>query len=561
MARSIEPKKKNKHAPTSGAKKKSEILTDEELNYISEEAYRAVKFDAHFVTAKIVELGILLTGKPLYTYQKMIAYRIIYSVITFEGAVITVILSRQSGKSETLAFVANALSVLVPALAAFLPDLEPYSKGVRLGIFAPQSEQVWSTYNRALEYLNTELATEIMEDEEINTGLERPTKHALTNGSRMIGQVASKQSKIEGATHDIIFCEEAQDLDSDIVSKSIEPMLSSTNGTLVKVGTTGTQKNHYWYEILANRKDDRNKVDHRLLNHWEFNYIKIIQARQEQYLIDNKGFHLKYETFVKGQLKRYGKDSPFFKLSYALEWDLESGMLITDKEFNSLTNKKKKHKIEDNDVVIAGLDIAKDNASTVVTLGKLVWEPNEEQEAPKIEICGWLELKNIDYERQHHLIIEYLFENNVVNMFADYTGVGKPVVDRLRFAVGESINIEPYTFSTQSKSEMWFNLLAYISTKRLIIPAHSELAGTAQYIAFEEQMKNCTKTYNGPYIVCEKSDGYYDDYVDSLALMVMANSFEQIDDEITEEENEFYENQLINRNLRSQNEWLRSSRK
>lgn len=555
MARSTDTKKKVKVVASSGAKKKSEILTDEELNYISEEAYRAVKFDAHFVTAKIVELGMLLTGKPLYEYQKMIAYRIIYSVITFEGAVITVLLSRQSGKSETLAFVANALSVLVPALSAFLPDLEPYAKGVRIGIFAPQSDQVWSTYNRALEYLNTELAEEIMSDEEINTGLERPTKHALTNGSRMTGQVASKQSKIEGATHDIIFLEEAQDIDSDIASKSIEPMLGSTNGTLVKVGTTGTSKNHYWYEIKQNRNNDRNKVDPRLYDHWEYNYIKIIAHRKSQYLIDNKPFHLKYETFVNNQLKRYGKESPFFKLSYALEWDLESGMLITDKEFDGITNNRKGHTIERNDVIIAGLDIAKSDASTVVTLGKLIWEPNDEQDGPKIELCGWLELKNVDYERQHHLIIEYLYENNVVNMFADYTGVGKPVVDRLRYAVGDSINIEPYNFSTQSKSEMWFNLLNYISTKRLIIPANKVIRATGQWRSFEEQMKNCVKYYNGPYIVCEKSDGYYDDFVDSLALMVMANNFEQVDDEIEESENEFFETQLKSRSLRQQNEW------
>jgi len=910
-------KKPEKKVKTTNAKSPEEILTEEELNHIGTEAYRTVTFDAHFVTGKIVEFGILLTGRPLYTYQKMIAYRVIYALITFEGAVITILLSRQSGKSETLAFIANALSVLVPALSKVLPDLEPYAKGIRIGIFAPQSDQVWSTYNRALDYLRTENAELIMEDSDLEVQLERPTKYSLTNGSRMIGQVASKQSKIEGATHDLIFVEEAQDVDSNIVTKSIEPMLTScvcagtivydengfrfpieehysnkiigfneiektyeidevtwktekttikecvevtfatgrtlrcsydhpiyikerkggmygrktkfihaedlqvgthvgiadevnffkgkkkmfdprlvgmligdgsyryngmvrycscdhelldyvksvykftsynsyttktgklfedgtikdlckplrelgiygqvgknkslpinidtfrkidlqemiggifdtdgcvsinkngrmgsisfstcseilveevfyllekfgthsrfsynksgskalgngyvwvltinekrsilnfhknfkflikykqdnlehlvkmfsnhkekrdanyptiffdrvtkitqigdlpvynltadknhtylcnniithnTNGTMIKCGTTGTEKNDFWYEIQRNRNRNRSQHDERLLDHWEFNYEKIFKSRREQYAIDNKPFHLYYERFVKEQMVRRGRDSTSFKLSYALEWDLESGMLITDKEFDSLTNKKKGHSISNNDIVIAGLDIGKDDASTVLTLGKIVWEPNDEQAPPKIEICGWLELHAIDYELQHQLIVDYLYENNVTNMYADYTGVGKPVVDRLRFAVGDHVNIEPFTFSTQSKSEMWFNMIDFIQSKRLVIPAHQTVRATGQWRSFEEQMKNCLKYYNGPYLVCHKSDGYHDDYVDSLALMLLANQFEQVPDDVEEDINPFFAGQIINRNLRESNQWLR----
>ena len=66
----------------------------------------------------------------------------------------------------------------------------------------------------------------------------------LSNGSFLAGQVASKQSKIESKTYDLVIVEEAQDVDDLIVSKSIEPMLSSTAGTLIKVGTTGMTKNH-----------------------------------------------------------------------------------------------------------------------------------------------------------------------------------------------------------------------------------------------------------------------------------------------------------------------------
>jgi hypothetical protein len=74
-----------------------------------------ITFDAHFVTEKIIEFGKLLTGVPLYDYQYWSAYRIIYSVISLEGATITMLFSRQSGKSETLAF------VLMPYQCCCLP--------------------------------------------------------------------------------------------------------------------------------------------------------------------------------------------------------------------------------------------------------------------------------------------------------------------------------------------------------------------------------------------------------------------------------------------------------
>ena len=80
----------------------SEIHTEELVG-------KTVEFDAHDVTAKIMEFGKVLTGISLYSYQEDIAYGIIYSVITFSGDVKTVLLSRQSGKSEVMAFVIDTL--------------------------------------------------------------------------------------------------------------------------------------------------------------------------------------------------------------------------------------------------------------------------------------------------------------------------------------------------------------------------------------------------------------------------------------------------------------------
>lgn len=513
----------------------------------SDMAGRSVSFDAHFITGKIMDFGKVLTGIPLYSYQEEIAYRIIYSVITFEGSVLTVLLSRQSGKSETMAFVIDTLTVLLPALAKIIPDLEQFSNGFRVGLFAPQSDQVVTTYSRAMTRLTSANAEMVLSDPDLLVSLESEVRLNLSNGSFLAGQVASKQSKIESKTYDLIIIEEAQDTDDFLVTKSIEPMLTATGGTLVKVGTTGVTKNHFWYEIQANRNHDRKIPDKRLRNHFEYAYKEIISARRHQFEIDHKKFHLNYEADILRKKERWGEDSQAFKLAYALVWDLESGMLISDKEFNTLLNRKLGfQEPSTGDYVVAGLDIGKAPAETVLTIAK-VWYTDAPFEKPYKQILAWVCLGGLDYEAQHHEILNYIVEYNISTIFADYTGVGKPVVDRLVYACGEYVNIEPYTFTAQSKSDMWYNFTSDIQTRRLIVPANRVVRSTSEFQKFEEQMKNCQKYFNGAYMVCEKSEGYFDDMVDSCALMCLAaNAQREAESELEVDDNPLFSNLTSN---------------
>lgn len=529
----IVPKEEGYVFPTTGGK--AEEIHTEELEG------KSVSFDAHFITGKIMEFGKVLTGLSLYKYQEDIAYSIIYSVITFSGDVKTVLLSRQSGKSEVMAFIIDTLTVLLPALAKVIPDLEQFKAGFRVGLFAPQSDQVVTTYSRAMTRINSANAEMILEDPDINTYLESTARLEFSNGSFLAGQVASKQSKIESKTYDLVIVEEAQDVDDLIVAKSIEPMLSSTAGTLIKVGTTGMYKNHFWYEIQNNRNNDRKIKDPRIRNHFEYDYKKIIVDRRNQYEIDGKRFHLNYEADIMRKKQRWGEESQAFKLAYALIWDLESGMLLTDKEYNAIINRKLGTQFpSDTDQVVAGLDIGKSPAETVLTIGR-IFHGEDVFDKPYKQILAWISLGGMDYESQHHAIMDAIVEFNISSIFADYTGVGKAVVDRLIYACGEFVNIEPYTFTAQSKSDMWFNFVSEIQTRHLIVPANKRVRGTPEYVKFEEQMKNCQKYFNGAYMVCEKSEGYFDDFVDSAALMCMAgNSEQQVAEEMEVLENPLY---------------------
>lgn len=518
---------------------KGKKVTEEEV--ASAFGGKSVSFDAHEITGKIIEFGKILTGLSLYKYQEEAVYAIIYSVITFSGDVKTMLFSRQSGKSEAMAFIVDTLCVLLPALGKIIPDLEQFSTGFRVGLFAPQSDQVQTTYSRAMTRINSANAEMVLSDPDIDVYLESTARLELSNGSYLAGQVASKQSKIESKTYDMVIVEEAQDVDDLIVSKSIEPMLSSTAGTLIKVGTTGMYKNHFWYEIQHNRQLDRKVLDPRIRNHFEFDYKRIIKDRREQYEKDGKRFHLNYEADILRKKARWGEDSQSFKLAYALIWDLESGMLLTDKEFNGIINRKLGLQMPSNtDYVVAGLDIGKSPAETVFTIAR-VFHLVDKFDKPYKQILAWVALGGMDYEAQHHAILDCIVEFNISTIFADYTGVGKAVVDRLMYACGEYVDITPYTFTSQSKSDMWFNFVSEIQTRHLIVPANKKVRSTTEFMKFEEQMKNCQKYFNGAYMVCEKSEGYFDDFVDSCALMCMAANEEQkVDEEMEVTSNPLY---------------------
>lgn len=527
------PKEEGYVFPSKGRK-----LTDEEVTAAFEG--KTISFDAHDITSKIIEFGKVLTGISLYKYQEEAIYAIIYSVITFSGDVKTLLFSRQSGKSEAMAFVVDTLCVLLPALAKILPDLEQFSTGFRVGLFAPQSDQVQTTYSRSMTRINSANAEMVLSDPDIDVYLESTARLQLSNGSYLAGQVASKQSKIESKTYDLVIVEEAQDVDDFVVSKSIEPMLSSTAGTLLKVGTTGMTKNHFYYEIQHNRNLDLKLKDKRIRNHFEFDYKRIIADRREQYEKDHKRFHLNYEADILRKKERWGVDSQAFKLAYALIWDLESGMLLTDKEYIGIINKKLGLQAPLNtDYVVAGLDVGKAPAESVLTIGK-VFHSDDVFDKPYKQILAWVALGGLDYEAQHHIIMDCIVEYNIQTLYGDYTGVGRAVLDRLMYACGEYVNIVPYTFTSQSKSDMWFNFVSDIQTRHLIVPANKSVRSTNEYMKFEEQMKNCQKYFNGAYMVCEKSEGYFDDFVDSCAMMCLAANEEQE----VEEEMEVLDNPL-----------------
>lgn len=490
----------------------------------------------------------------LHEYQKEFGRRLIESLITNDGDEITALFSRQSGKTETVATVVAGCMIILPILARLMPgmySLDMYKKGLWIGIFAPSKEQAFTTFSRAKERLVSKHAKMFLTDPDIAADFESEKGNPIVVGgtwtaedgsikewrSLLRMQTAAKQSQIESKSYHIVVIEEAQDCDNQKVLKSIHPMVTAYNGTIVKIGTANTKKSNFYDAIRRNIRNEQNYGASR--NHYQFDYKTALK------------YNPRYKKAVEKEMERMGGyDSDEFRMAYRLHFILERGMFITQEQLEEdMEDKKLGYVPEDKDTPCsAGLDIAKSSDSTVVTILGLDWENAEEDEEtgekrPEKTILNWLEISGEDHEAQFYQIVEFLSQYNVQSLYIDSTGKGDAVADRFYHYYMGQIDVTPYTFSRQSKSVMWKSLHQEIIAGRLKVPANARTARLRSYKKFRSQMLDLEKDYVGQYMVCQHPDekGAHDDYCDSLALANLAAS-EGILPEIEVSSNPWYSN-------------------
>ncbi len=99
-----------------------------------------------------------------FPYQIPIAYRFIESIVIGDGEELTLIATRQSGKSEVLSNVIAALMVILPKLSMVYPLwLSKFSKGLWCGVFAPTEDQADTVFSRIVTRLTSDHALELCE--------------------------------------------------------------------------------------------------------------------------------------------------------------------------------------------------------------------------------------------------------------------------------------------------------------------------------------------------------------------------------------------------------------
>lgn len=490
----------------------------------------------------------------IYNYQRVFIRRIIESTVLHDGDVITGLWSRQSGKSEALACLVTCLAIMLPTLAKAFPNdprLEQYTEGFFIGIFAPKEKQAAIIYGRVRSRADRDSSKEIYADPDINIGIaaSRGDMVSWTNGSYVVAQTASEQSSVEGFTFHLIIIDESQLVSKQKIHKEIAPMLAATNGTMVKIGTANALRGGFKESILFNLERERQTS---VRNHFEYPYDQVIIEKRRAYEATKNEFHLNYEKWVAGELRRLGGnvENEEFRQNFRLLWQ-EADLLAIDPESLAAAADFNAEFVYSafNQVIVAGLDYAKKRDATILTIAAVEDEPVTDDRAKvrfgeeqpifrKKRVLCWYEIQG----RKWHDILkhaaEILSNYSVRLLVCDATGVGDPLTEQLQ-ALLPGVQILPFMMSHVGNDRVFKHYIQEVEAGRWIYPAGEQAQRTHVYSQYVHQHGQLIKERVGIYIRCYAPEGEHDDYCDSSALCCYGASL-PLEYEAEEVSNPFY---------------------
>lgn len=466
-----------------------------------------------------------LSGHPLYHYQKPFARRMVESIIIGDGATLTALFCRQSGKSETVANVIAACMILFPVLAKVYPDLMgKFAEGLWVGAFAPVDDQADTLFGRIVDRLTSDRAEALMADPDIDERIKGKGRTVtLRRGSLVRRQTAHPRATIEGRTYHVILIDECQGADERKVNKSIGPMGASTNATMIFTGTPTYVTGVFYKTIQLNKRQATRRGSRQ--NHFEADWREAARSNKN------------YGKFVKKEMLRLGADSDEFILSYCNTWLLNKGQFATSQVLDELGDKSMQivHAWHRTPVVV-GIDPARKQDSTVVTVVLVDWDRPDEFGNYQHRVLNWLDLTGLEWEVQYFRIVDFLANYDVLAIGVDVGGVGDAVAGRLKVLMPRA-NIVEMGSQRPDQSKRWKHLTQLMERRMIAWPAHAKTRRLKTWRRFRTQMEDLQKEFTGPYVLAaapNEADAH-DDYPDSLAIACMlTREFDMPEVETTE---------------------------
>lgn len=480
----------------------------------------------------IVDFTSALTEITLFPYQEAFARRIVRSVIEEDMAEVTGLFSRQSGKTETLGWVSAGLMALLPALAKALPNdprLTKFNRGFWVGIYAPIDEQALICFSRVAERLTCDSASAILAHPDINASVVRCSggRIVLESGSYCRAKTASPRAHIEGWTYHLIITDESQDLDKEIVQKSIHPMGAFTGATMCKIGTPENARSEFYDAILRNVALDRQQGDPALRCHYEYDYT-----------ICSK-YNERYKKYCVKEIERLGAFSMAFRLKYKLEWAFDVDLAFSSATLNRVQDRTRGFLHSwSRGPTVAGWDVAKERNKSVVwviapdlskpapTFGLRPEKKGGATEREEREvICyhkayvGCLEMEGTNYEKQYELVSNFCLRMGVKRLVIDQTGAGNPIPERMDILLPSVEVIGVSWNSVVAKS--FCNTFYYqeMEAGRCSFPANEATQRDHKFGRWMQEHKDVVKVWSGNYMLITKpDDNAEDDHVDACAL-------------------------------------------
>jgi hypothetical protein len=474
---------------------------------------------------KLMQVCDIVSGHPLRRYQRPFARRIFESLIINDGATISALFARQTGKSETVANVIATAMIMLPRLSKAFPELlGKYSEGVWVGAFAPVDEQADNLFGRIVSRLSSESAVAVMTDPDINAKLDARGRTVYIKfldssaplqdgrGHCLVRKTtAHPRATIEGRSYHIILVDECQGADDKVINKSVGPMGAAFNATMIFTGTPTYTKNVFYSQIQQNKRQATRRGRNRV-NHFEVDWR---EAAKEN---DN------YRKFVLKEMLRLGEDSDEFKLSYRLVWLLDKGMFTTSAKLDECGDTSAQNLIQAYNMspVVVGIDCARKQDRTVVTVVFVDWEHPDDLGMYHHRVLNWLDLEGLDWEDQYYRIVEFLANYRVWKVGIDSGGVGDVVAQRLRILMPQT-DIVDFGSSQGEQSDRWKYLRQLIDRRQVVWPAGAKVRRLKIWRRFRQEMEDLEVLWKGPYMLAAAPEirDAHDDYADSLAIGCM----------------------------------------
>jgi len=334
-----------------------------------------------FADPKVAGNG--LDGKPAFRpYQFQTAHAIFSSILLKLMWRITIRMARQMGKTEIIAIsgAASALYInLLMSLNRPLAEGIPYGEemahkfpdGLMWGIFSPREDTGRVDYARARRMLRRVMAQyqhvgwrfEVdNETKQIAVGPGPDGKQRQLWYIEVLS--AAPSAEIESRSFNYITNEECQDIEEAKIVNDILPMGTASQSTDVFVGTIGDKKGFFDKQIETNLSLHPER-------HFQFDYAVGI----EQNFRDGW-----YAEAIAREILEKGEDSDSFRMMYKLERTFMRDMLMSEDTFLKLADpyelrwETEPDELAEGEVLIAGLDIARDFDKTELKVGTANWK-------------------------------------------------------------------------------------------------------------------------------------------------------------------------------------------
>jgi len=342
-------------------------------------------------------------------------------------------------------------------------------------------------------------------------------------GTRAVFLSADASASVVGHTADILLeIDESQDVSKEKYSKEFRPMGSSTNVTTIHYGTTWddtTLLEDIKQTCIAQEKKDGTR------RYFRYDWQEVARESAD------------YRSYVESERDRLGEDHPLFRTQYALLPIAGGGGFLSRQQVILIQGTHHRQESPSKgSVYVAGIDLAGEKEqekdfmltavkprvdSTVITIAELDTTQRSHARAvePTLRVVEQYQWTGTPHSQLHAQMVDLLKKWNCRVIAVDATGIGQPIASFLQEELGS--RVQPFVFTQKSKSDMAFEVLAYVNGSRLKMYQQD---GSPEYkeTMFElDRARSQFRPNQTMNFYVDPSEGH-DDFLMSLALTVEA---------------------------------------